>query len=81
MLMLDEPSLGLAPLIVRESLRLIASLRDSGVSIFWWSRTRAPRSISRITAMYGTRQDHVQGPAGELADDPRVIATYLGGSS
>ena len=39
LLMLDEPSLGLAPLIVKEIFETIVLLQQSGVSIFWWSKT------------------------------------------
>ena len=51
LLMLDEPSLGLAPLIVREIFRIVASLRDPACRSCWSSRTRAPRWRPPITAM------------------------------
>jgi branched-chain amino acid transport system ATP-binding protein len=52
LLMLDEPSLGLAPLIVREIFHIIADLKKTGVAL--------------------------EGESRALADDPRVVETYLG---
>ena len=79
LLMLDEPSLGLAPLIVKEVFRIIASLRDSGVTILLVEQNaRAALEISDHG--YGLEMGEIalDGPAAELARDPRVIATYLG---
>jgi branched-chain amino acid transport system ATP-binding protein len=82
LLMLDEPSLGLAPLIVREIFRIVASLRELGVSILLVEQNAR---AALETADYGYvlemgRITH-QGAAAMLARDPRVAATYLGGSS
>jgi branched-chain amino acid transport system ATP-binding protein len=79
LLMLDEPSLGLAPLIVKEVFRIIASLRDSGVTILLVEQNaRAALEISDHG--YGLEMGEIalDGPAKELARDPRVIETYLG---
>ena len=79
LLMLDEPSLGLAPLIVKEVFRIIASLRDSGVTILLVEQNaRAALEISDHG--YGLEMGEIalDGPAAELARDPRVIETYLG---
>jgi len=79
LLMLDEPSLGLAPLIVKEVFRIIASLRDSGVTILLVEQNaRAALEISDHG--YGLEMGEIalDGPAEELARDPRVIETYLG---
>jgi branched-chain amino acid transport system ATP-binding protein len=82
LLMLDEPSLGLAPLIVREIFRIVASLRDAGVSILLVEQN-ARAALETADYGYVLETGHVthQGPATELASDPRVVATYLGGSS
>jgi branched-chain amino acid transport system ATP-binding protein len=82
LLMLDEPSLGLAPLIVREILRIVASLRDAGVSILLVEQN-ARAALETADYGYVLETGHVthHGPATELANDPRVVATYLGGSS
>ncbi len=82
LLMLDEPSLGLAPLIVREIFRIVASLREVGVSILLVEQNaRAALETANYGYVLETGQVTYQGPAAELADDPRVVATYLGGSS
>ena len=81
LLMLDEPSLGLAPLIVREIFRIVASLRDAGVSILLVEQNaRAALETADYGYVLETGYVTHQGPAAELASDPRVVATYLGGS-
>ncbi len=79
LLMLDEPSLGLAPLIVREIFRIIAELRRRGVSILLVEQNaRAALQVADYAYVLETGQIAMQGPAHELADDPRVIEAYLG---
>jgi branched-chain amino acid transport system ATP-binding protein len=79
MLLLDEPSLGLAPQIVRESLRLVATLRDSGVSILLVEQNaRAALDISDYGYVMELGTVTVEGTAAELARDPRVVESYLG---
>ena len=81
LLMLDEPSLGLAPLIVREIFRIVASLRDAGVSILLVEQNaRAALETADYGYVLETGEIAYQGPAGALVRDPRVNATYLGGS-
>ena len=79
LLMLDEPSLGLAPLIVREIFRIIERLREQGVSILLIEQNaRAALEVADRGYVLETGAFSVQGPADELAVDPRVIETYLG---
>ena len=79
LLMLDEPSLGLAPLIVREIFRIIAELRRRGVSILLVEQNaRAALQVADYAYVLETGQIAMQGPAAQLADDPRVIEAYLG---
>lgn len=79
LLMLDEPSLGLAPLIVREIFRIIAELRRRGVSILLVEQNaRAALQVADYAYVLETGQVAMEGPARELADDPRVVETYLG---
>ena len=82
LLMLDEPSLGLAPLIVREIFRIIAALRELGVSILLVEQN-ARAALETADYGYVLEMGAIthQGPASALANDPRVVATYLGGSS
>ena len=79
LLMLDEPSLGLAPLIVREIFRIIAELRRRGVSILLVEQNaRAALQVADYAYVLETGQVAMEGPAQELANDPRVIEAYLG---
>jgi branched-chain amino acid transport system ATP-binding protein len=79
LLMLDEPSLGLAPLITREIFRIITDLRRQGVSILLVEQNaRAALRVADYAYVLETGQIAMQGPAAELADDPRVIEAYLG---
>ena len=79
LLMLDEPSLGLAPLITREIFRIITTLRQQGVSILLVEQNaRAALRVADYAYVLETGQIAMQGPAAQLADDPRVIEAYLG---
>jgi len=80
LLMLDEPSLGLAPLIVREIFQIVAALRETGVSILLIEQNaRAALAVADHAYVIETGAVTLQGPADELAHDPAVIASYLGG--
>ncbi|MFI0398933.1 MAG: ABC transporter ATP-binding protein [Thiolinea sp.] len=79
LLMLDEPSLGLAPLIVREIFRIIAELRRRGVSILLVEQNaRAALQVADYAYVLENGRTAMEGPATQLRDDPRVIETYLG---
>ncbi len=79
LLMLDEPSLGLAPLIVREIFRIIVTLREQGVSILLIEQNaRAALEVADHGYVLETGAIALEGPAAQLAGDPRVIETYLG---
>jgi len=80
LLLLDEPSLGLAPLIVREIFRIVASLRAAGVSILLVEQNaRATLETADYGYVLETGEITHHAPTAELAHDPRMIATYLGG--
>ena len=79
LLMLDEPSLGLAPLIVKEIFRIIAELRQTGVSILLVEQNaRAALEAADYAYVLENGAVVLEGPAAELRRDERVIATYLG---
>jgi branched-chain amino acid transport system ATP-binding protein len=79
LLMLDEPSLGLAPLVVREVFQIIDRLRAQGVSILLVEQNaRAALEVADYGYVLETGELRLEGPAAELAHDPRVIETYLG---
>jgi branched-chain amino acid transport system ATP-binding protein len=79
LLLLDEPSLGLAPLIVREIFRVIADLRSTGVSILLVEQNaRAALQIADYGYVLETGELVLEGPSRDLAADRRVIESYLG---
>lgn len=79
LLMLDEPSLGLAPLIVKEILSSISDLRATGVSILLVEQNaRAALQISDYGYVLENGEIALQGKSQELANNPRVIESYLG---
>jgi branched-chain amino acid transport system ATP-binding protein len=79
LLMLDEPSLGLAPLIVRDIFRIIVQLRAQGVSILLVEQNaRAALQVADYAYVLELGGIAMQGPASEMAHDPRVIEAYLG---
>ena len=79
LLMLDEPSLGLAPLIVREVLHIVASLRDLGVSVLLIEQNaRAALQVADRGYVLEMGAVALEGEASQLLTDRRVIETYLG---
>jgi branched-chain amino acid transport system ATP-binding protein len=81
LLLLDEPSLGLAPLIVREIFRIITGMRELGVSILLVEQNaRAALESADFGCVLETGCIVHSGPATDLIHDPKVIASYLGGS-
>jgi branched-chain amino acid transport system ATP-binding protein len=79
LLMLDEPSLGLAPLVVRDIFATIAALRATGVTILLVEQNaRAALEVADYGYVLEMGEIVLEGPAAELAQDPRVVETYLG---
>ena len=79
LLMLDEPSLGLAPLIVKEILHTISDLRSTGVSILLIEQNaRAALQISDYGYVLENGEIALEGLSSELANNPKVIESYLG---
>ena len=79
LLMLDEPSLGLAPLIVREIFHIIIELKRRGVAILLVEQNaRAALQIADYAYVLETGECVLNGPASTLAADSRVIESYLG---
>jgi len=80
LLMLDEPSMGLAPLIVREIFHIIEELKRRGASILLVEQNaRAALKVADFAYVLETGEVALEGPARELATDKRVIDSYLGG--
>jgi branched-chain amino acid transport system ATP-binding protein len=81
LLLLDEPSLGLAPLIVREVFKIIGSLRALGVSILLVEQNaRAALQTADYGYVLETGVIVHSGTAPSLMNDPRVTESYLGGA-
>ncbi|HYL88907.1 MAG TPA: ABC transporter ATP-binding protein, partial [Burkholderiales bacterium] len=79
LLLLDEPSLGLAPRIVREIFHIIAELKRSGVSMLLVEQNaRAALQVADYAYVLETGDIVLEGSAAELAGHPRVVETYLG---
>jgi len=79
LLLLDEPSLGLAPLIIREIFRTVAQLKKTGVAILLVEQNaRAALQVADYAYVLETGDLSLQGPSDELSTDRRVIDSYLG---
>ena len=79
LLLLDEPSLGLAPLIIGEVFRIIGELKRTGVAILLVEQNaRAALQVADYGYVLELGEVSLSGPSGELAADPRVIEAYLG---
>ncbi len=79
-LLLDEPSLGLAPLIVREILNIVVRLKENGVSILLVEQNaRAALRIADTAYVMENGRFILEGAGSEVAADARVEAIYMGG--
>jgi branched-chain amino acid transport system ATP-binding protein len=79
LLLLDEPSLGLAPRIVRDIFHVVADLRRRGVSVLLVEQNaRAALQVADEGFVLETGEITLAGAAEALAGDPRVVETYLG---
>ena len=79
LLMLDEPSLGLAPLIAQEIFEIICQLRDRGVAILLVEQNaRAALKIADHGYIIENGICVLDGPSAELLTDGRIVETYLG---
>lgn len=80
--LLDEPSLGLAPLLVAQVFELIGGLRDDGLTILLVEQNaRGALKLADRAYVIETGKVVLTGPAAELLDDPRVTRSYLGEAS
>ena len=78
-LMLDEPSLGLAPIVVRDIFHIISELRATGVSILLVEQNaRAALQVADYGYVLETGEQVLEGAGAELAENPRIVETYLG---
>ncbi|HWK44289.1 MAG TPA: ABC transporter ATP-binding protein [Stellaceae bacterium] len=79
LLLLDEPSMGLAPLIVEEIFGIIEQLKAEGRTILLVEQNaQAALEIADYAYVLETGRIKLHGPGAEIADNPEVIAAYLG---
>jgi len=79
LLLLDEPSLGLAPMIVREIFRVLTDQRARGLSILLVEQNvRAALQVADYGYVLEMGEVAAEGPSTELASNPRIIEAYLG---
>ncbi|MBV8849211.1 MAG: ABC transporter ATP-binding protein [Methylobacteriaceae bacterium] len=79
LLMLDEPSLGLAPRIVRDVFHIITALKDAGVSILLIEQNaRAALQIASYAYVLELGRVTAAGTSAEITDNPRLVESYLG---
>lgn len=79
MIMLDEPSMGLAPLIVADIMKVIRSVNESGTSVLLVEQNaRAALGIAHRAYVIDTGVVTLTGTAAELSSDSRVVDAYLG---
>ena len=80
LLLLDEPSLGLAPIIIQQIFSIIEQLREDGVTVFLVEQN-ANQALRLADRAYVLENGHIvmQGTGAELLVDPKVRDAYLGG--
>ena len=79
LLLLDEPTLGLAPVAVSEVFRLISQLRDQGLTILLVEQNvRQALAISDRAYVLDSGHTVIQGTGQALLNDSRLVQTYLG---
>ena len=77
--LMDEPSMGLSPLLVKEIFAIIQQLHDSGITILLVEQNaKMALSISHRAYVLETGKISIEGDAARLMDDPRVKKAYLG---
>jgi branched-chain amino acid transport system ATP-binding protein len=78
--LLDEPSMGLAPILVDEVFRIIARLKAEGVTMLLVEQfAQAALNVADYGYVLENGSIAVHGPAASLKSDPKVVAAYLGG--
>ena len=78
LVMLDEPSFGLAPAVVDELFALVRRLRDGGTTFLMVEQHAAALAISDRAYVLAGGRTVLEAPAAELAGDPRLVRAYLG---
>ena len=80
LLLLDEPSLGLSPILIEQVFAIVARIHADGISILLVEQNaRVALSVSNAGYVLENGEIRVSGKASDLAGDPEVRAAYLGG--
>jgi branched-chain amino acid transport system ATP-binding protein len=80
LLLLDEPSLGLAPILVDEIFKVIQKIRDEGVTVLLVEQNaKKALELADVAYVFETGRVVLQGPARDLMDSREVQQAYLGG--
>ena len=80
LIMMDEPSLGLAPLLVREVFDIIRYINDQGKTVLLVEQNAfAALKIADYAYVLEVGEIVLEGPGAELIENPRVREAYLGG--
>ena len=80
LMLIDEPSIGLSPLMVKEVFAILQELRDSGVTILMIEQNaRQALAISDDGLVLEQGQTRLHGPAADILNDPRIAQLFLGG--
>ena len=80
LLLLDEPSMGLAPLVVQDIFRTLRTIHAEGLAIFLVEQNvRQALKIASHGYVIENGRIVLEGPSAQLLDDPKVTAAYLGG--
>jgi len=81
LVLIDEPSIGLSPLMVQETFGILKDLRAKGVSILMVEQNaRSALEISDEGLVLELGRTRMQGPAAEILADPRIGQLFLGGT-
>ncbi len=81
LILIDEPSIGLSPLLVQETFGILKDLRNRGVTILMVEQNaRSALEISDEGLVLETGRARLQGPARDILNDPRVAQLFLGGT-
>ena len=79
LIMLDEPTMGLAPLVVAQIMEIVVEINELGTAVLLIEQNaRAALKIAHRGYVLDSGRITLEGPAAELADDPHVVEAYLG---
>lgn len=79
LLLLDEPSMGLAPMLIREIFKTLGELKERGITIFLVEQNvRLALQLADFAYVMENGAIALQGPSRDLLNDPKIVEAYLG---